>query len=455
MKRSTTRLAKRLRARVGAGLIAGSTALALVAVPGGGLAQEEPESEPVEVQKDAVYARSSGEAAPNAVTSEFPPGVVCLVIPPFCGEGAAQITDPINDGLQENDPEDTPDDQSPRQFRAPNTVTVAQNSGEQRYAGGLKFATPEVADGEEIDSATLILHETRPTYHTSSPFFRQMILAALAGIRDQEAAFEEAEKAIMNRDTYPATEADVGNVGVEICPFTEPFDEGTNNWDDTPAFDCIFGANGERVEVEGGFVWEFDLTFTLQAWLDGTLPNEGLYLRATNAPNLAFGDPDTSWQAQISFGSQGHSAPPELALQTVKASSASTFVPPPANDASSSSGSSSGTTSNQGTGFPAPQAFPTGDSSGGGAGAPVQEPAPVTAAPDQQTATQPVAATSQPVTPWWVWLLVPTFLAGMFMTSQSLTTGVEVAAVREGAMSRLIQQRRGGELSTTTPQLQV
>jgi len=452
----TTTTRNRLRARLGAGLIAGSMALAVLAIPGGGAAQEEPEPQPVEVSKDAVYIRSSGEAAPNTLTSEFPPGVICLVVADqfpgggaLCGEETAPVLDPVNEQLTETDPENTPDDQSPQQVRAPNTITVAQNSGEQRYAGGIEFAVPAVAEDQDLVSALLVFNETEPTYHTSSPFFRQMMLAALAGVRDRDAAQDEATKAIMNEGgQYPPADREVGDVGVEVCPFTEPFEDGSNLWEDTPSFDCIFGANGERIETEDGWEWHFDLTFTLMAWQDGTLENHGLYVRATQAPNLAFGDPDTSWQAQISFGSAGSGIPPEIALVTTAASTPSVFVPPPSQD-TSSSGSGS-----QGTVFPAPRAFPGTQGpaptvSGGQPGPAVAPQQPVA-----QPAAQPVLASS-PVTPWWVWLLVPTFLFGMFMVSQSLTAQAGSTVVREGAMTRLIRQRNTGELATGTPQFQV
>ena len=66
--------------------------------------------------------------------------------------------------------------------------------------------------------------------------------------------------------------------------------------------------------------------FAARAWVDGTLANNGILLRPTGVPNLAFGDPDTSWFSQVALDGAG---PYEASFATSEPFVPAPFVPPP------------------------------------------------------------------------------------------------------------------------------
>lgn len=439
--------------------LAGGTVLASLSPAA---AQEAPEGAPedaqeVTVEATAHYTYPVGDALPPTATSEFPPGVVCIVAPEFCPEELAPVSDAVAGGIgavKDNEP--TP----PADPMAPGDLPVGIVGGTKHYESALKFEVPNVPEGDEVAEFLLVLTENQPTYHSSSPAFRQAVLAALTCARECD---EEQFNKIMEQEGV-----ENAVIGVEACPFTEPFEEGGSQEppEDQP-IDCIYGANAERLE---GGIWIVDLTFTVQAWQDGSLENHGILLRPTGAPNLAYGDPDATTNAQVTFS-------PEVMAASETAPAPE---PPPAfddsasasGDAGVSSGGSSGSGgTSSGGGF---SSSPSGGVSGDPFSPPASQPAdeaPLVADSGGAPVDDGGAASSPETAPvagvldesdtagsaWWMWLLVPVFAAGTWMTAQSLTAEATVAGTREraGAMSRLIAQKAAERAGTGTPMTQV
>lgn len=419
-------------ARMAAGtalMLASLVALALGWGGGWASAQEEGVTfQTVTPTATAYYTHAAGEAAPGVLVDEFPPAVVCLLVPEACGADARQVTEPLAGAVPP--PDAVPE--APVQPVPPGTLPVATLAGATRYESAIAFELPAIPTDHQVDRFVLRLVETDPTFSLDSPAFRQAVLAAFVSFEQQEPAQEQFEKVL------EANPADDQFLGVEACPIIEPFQPGENQpATAVPATDCILGANGTRTE-DGA--WEFDLTLAADAWHQGNIPAEGVLLRPISAPNLAFGDPDLSTNEQVTFAASADD-PPAVAAASSERPEPITFAPGP------------GTSDRTGSVAPdrgGPVAVarpPVTDRSGRRAG---EQPAPDVAAPADGApsggpATGPSAEQPQPRNLWWYWLSVPGLLGGMFVTGRALTAPGDAVAPRGGgALTRLVQQRDGG-----------
>lgn len=455
-------------ARRAIGLV-GALLLALAALGGpngAAVAQEsgEPEQTELELSKQAYWNNKSAKALPDIVTSEFPPGVVCIVIPDACGDDARDLTE----DLRENKPEE--DDQPEEPIGPtvqPGTLPTGRSGGVEKYNAAFTFALPDVPEGKEIASFTLVVNETQPTYTYSSPATRQAVLAALVGIQteDPEAAAAEMEK-ILQCDPeaecpYPPVDTTI--MRVEACPILGGYEEGdAQAWEDRPEVDCIFGTEGERQD-DGS--WHFDLTMLAQSIAEGDVPNEGILLGPVSAENFAFGDKETTDNAQVSYsGIEDEEGAPYALVSLQEEMSTEAFTLDEGGEGSSDldasggassdgfDGGSSGNTGGQsGTeSFSSAPAFESQDTA-----APEQEAAPEVAAPaddggGQQAAAPEMQNAAQPGMYWQIWLLLPLGLAAMYVLSRSLTAEPALANERAGAMTRLIEQRRRASADATS-----
>lgn len=415
-----------LRRRLGVGMMAASLGLGIsvsVFAPAGAQESDEPEMVELEVLKQAYFTTTAGRGAPNTVTSEFPPGVVCIVQPQLCPEELNPVREPVGGALGslEEGPEEPNTPLGPAAAVQPGTLPVGVQAGETRYTSALQVAVPAVPAGEEFGGFVLRLNQDdTQSFHTSSPMFRQAILAALASYQQGGFAQDEFEKAL-------GEEPVSGQIlGMEACPIVgEEFAAGENQAEEaTPEVDCILGANGTFDDEAN--TWSFDLTFAAEAWSDGSLPNLGILLRPASAPNLAYGDKDFTSSSRVVLTT----AVVTGAVETQPEREApAPFTPAPSNNNSTPTQNFS-----SGTGGIAPSTIVQPDVAPEVADEPVQE----------QPQTENVAVPFLPEEPgsaWWIWLLVPVFLAGMYLTAQSLTSEAVLAgAGREGAMSRLIAQ---------------
>jgi len=420
-----------IRRRLGLAMMASSIALGGAAMqlgPAGASAQTG-EPQDIEVVKQAIYTTTAGRSTPDTLTSEFPPGFLCVLVPQTCpseiapvGDAVAGVTAGVEAGPEEPEP-----------LTPPDSLPVSIVSGVTHYESALQIVVPAVADGQQLDQFVLQLDAIQPTYHSSSPQFRQAILALFASIASRTPEADEFQKAL------EAAPIDVAPIGIEACPVVTSFVAGNQGEAARPEIDCVFGTNGVYVGDATGQstgMWEFDLTFAAQAWLEGLLPNEGIFLRPTAAPNLAFGDPDSSTFAQVTFSNAVRGV-----FETSEASAPVSSVPPasPANPSNTSTAASQPLTT--GSAFAPPANVPLEPSVAPGQ----PEVAPSSDLPVTDNGQLVTAALDlEPATSaWWVWLLVPVFLAGMYLTAQSLTTEVVLAAERRGAMTRLIDLNQG------------
>jgi len=192
-------------------------------------------------------------------------------------------------------------------------------------------------------------------------------------------------------------------------------------------------ANGK---VEDG-EWVFDLTLAANAWTEGKMANNGLLLRPVLPPNLAYGDPDLSTFDQVVFYSpQSTTNPAQLPAFIMTTKEKSKPV------------TTSATRTVQSQVLGAQETFDETFGSIDDAMTPIDAgPAP---APEPEPEVQAAipALSGSPVTAWWTWLLLPILLGGIFMTTQALTAeAAPVTTERAGAMTRLIEARRRGELT--------
>lgn len=436
------------------GIVLMGTALlgALLAAPSA-MAQEEPAEVETPVTAKALIAYPLNDVVPDTLLSQFPPQVVCVVQPQACPEELNPVRDPVGGVLAEVDGNQ---ETSPLQPANPDGLTVTYTGGTARYASALAVELPTVPEGHQVDEFVLRLPQGQPTFAFDSPAFRRIVLGAVsaAGAGDPAVFQEQLAKALQEED--PVGEP---QLGIEACPLTVPIPEdaaaprsapardvSTENADgeQVEAVNCLYGSLG-TFDADAG-EWSFDLTFAMQAWNDGTLEPHGLLLRPTGAPNLAFGDPDTSTNAQTvldvteapkaTFATSEPPPPPEPLAP----------LPPPSQPSSTpaSSGTASGTTAPPPSSSGSSLSVPTPVSSGSTSTpttTPPAEVAPPASAPSavEQPVALDAAPASQRSTPWTVWLLLVPFGGGAWLVSRSLGEQLTVPVGSSGgALTRLV-----------------
>lgn len=444
--------ARGLRRRLMAGVTLMTLSTAGFVLAPAAVAQEGDEQQ-VEVESSALYASPPTDAIPRTLTNDFPPTAVCVVRPEICPPELDPVRDPLRSTLGEAR---RSGQASPVQPVPPDTVAVAYLGGATRYQSAIKFPVPPPPAGEEYVSFQLIIPQTQPSYDLDSPAFRRIVLGLFAAIGPQDPGifFEGLVDALQNHDLVDLSH----KIGIEACALTLPFEEGgapqafqsdeiPRDEHGEPALNCIVGANG-TYDAESGD-WTFDLTFAAQDWTEGKLENHGILLRPTGGHNLAFGDPDLSNNAQVT-----------LDITDVRVAMETAEPPPPIepfdDDFDFGEAGTEGMEFTDGgfvggfdDGFASSPMM--GDDLGGFAdqpevaqddlAAPGEQP--MTAEPDLQ-AMAPVVREG-PSNPWWMWLLIPAFMIGTYLTAQTLTAAPAAAAAtqRPGAMSRLIARRNG------------
>ncbi|MEX2503757.1 MAG: hypothetical protein WD378_02835 [Egicoccus sp.] len=424
-----------------------------------------PAGAPLEVEASTLYVSPTTDAIPPTLRNQFPPSAVCVVQPDLCPESADPLRKGVVDGMKAVNDNEQP---SPVQPVPPDTAAVSFLGGQTRYQTAIRFVVPDVPAGQEIVSFTITVPQSQPSYEAGSPAFRRAVLAVFETIGPQDPAIlADGLAAALEEDPV---EVDPGLIGIEACPLLSEFtpggapqaspdtalpqrEEGEQKVVDV---DCIFGTNAVRAEGEN---WVFDLTFTAAAWASGELENHGLLLRPIGAPNLAFGDPDTSTTAQVALDLAAVTAAMETAEPAPPVDGLPAEGAPPAEVADAglggggfddggfddSGGFDDGGFEETGGGLADVGDFeetPLTDDGGVAPGAEVADPA---ADEAPQAAVVP-AAEEGPAQPWWVWLLVPIFVGGAYATSQALTgaAGAGTGAAGGGALSRLMARRGNG-----------
>ena len=157
---------------VGLALALGSfTAIASPVVSGAQTADVKTETPPVE--KEGYYTAEADGAVPATITNEFPPGVMCIVVPQVCSQQAQTVT-----GLVDVPNPSIPDYQAQQPVQ-PNTLPVGMLGGKSRYTSYLKFPMPAIPKGSFIEKFDLVMTQSDVSYALESPAFRQAVLTAL------------------------------------------------------------------------------------------------------------------------------------------------------------------------------------------------------------------------------------------------------------------------------------
>lgn len=447
----------------GVALGPGGAAAQQVPDPSGGSGSADPSSGAtrLEVTGTAQYAVPVAEVLPDTVTTEFPPGVICILFAEPCSEQTRPAREPANAALDGAERNQQP---LPAQPTPPDGLTMTLRAGEQRYLSAVRFELPTVPEGEQVSRFLLRFPENSDfTYHSGSPAFRQAVLAAVAaaGAQDPAPFIEEFQKAF---DREPLRTEPV--IGLEACPLTAEF-QPTEHPQVHPAAqlqdddgrlraDCTLGANGTYEAADGS--WTFDLGLAARAWNEGELANRGIVIRPAAAPQLAYGDPDPTTNVQVVLRPD-----PTATVETAgEPTGLAGFDPSQDGGTSASLGEADGpgpaTTGNGSAGgamglggSPA-----GGGASGPGGGSAAGQPAPVVApeasapptggaqtrdsAPQALPATTPISTTN---VPWWVLLLLPVLAGGAWTMGRSLAAEVVPAepARDGGAMTRLLELR--------------
>lgn len=388
----------------------------------------------LEVDYSTLFAFPVTDAVPNTLTSEFPPGVVCVLVPEACPEELEDLTDLLGDLI---DTIDRNAQALPVQPVPPDSLAIGLFGGADRYMSGLRFELPPIPPGHEIEQFVVTFEETQPTYALDSPAFEQLVLAVIqfAGSQDPAIFAEELEK-MLDTEAYPPLDSST-RLGIEVCPFTSEFrpSPAPNALSDDLiprdpadvtgyALDCLRGDNGGYDEAGG--TWSFDLTIAAQAWADGTLPNRGVLFQMQSARNLAFGDPATTSHHQTT-----------LDLASARVEFATAVPPEPISPL-------------QPAPVPAPGVdVPVGAPPPSGS---VPPPAPPQVPPGPDVAEPPVAGpdTGAPVVTeietswWWIALMALLFAAGWWVTQWSLNASVATAGARDGALAHLVSRNGRG-----------
>lgn len=429
---------------------------------------QEDEGTPVEIDHSTLYVSPVTGAVPPTLTSSVPPAAVCVVVPESCPETPEGVPSrgDIAGGIGEA--QDAAVD-APVQPVPADSAAVSFLGGVTRYETALKFDAPAVPEGHDVMRFELTFPQSQPTYDASSPAFRRAVLAAFEAISSKDPAdFVHGMQKALDEDPIDTSKL----IAFEACPFLEAFEPGgapqasdrkeMPQSDDAdgkpaPAVDCTYGGNGVYDEEAG--VWRVDLAFTAQAWADGELQNHGILLRPIGAPNLAFGDADTSTNAQLVLDITKVTATMETAeafdfgaFDDLEDPLADDLGSPAATDdlGGDFTADAPGFTSDVGAPLDSPEFPETASEDVPLAGAPAvaDELAGEGTELDTQ-ATQP--AGTSPHTPWWVWTLAPLLIGGAYLTGSAVLAPAPALAAGRGGGGALTRMLAKHAAATTAP----
>lgn len=390
-----------------------------------------------QVERSAYFTRPASSATPPVLTDGFPPSTACLVaglagLPQLCGEQIADIGDQL--GLGGGIPVPETIDSSLVQPVAPATLPVGMAAGQERYSSMLRFELPEIPAGQEFAKVELLLRPDGVNYAAESPAFRELVLAAISQISDQDPTqFADVFSDVASGETAAFAET---ITGIEACPAIETWDGGTAQnagveGERVPDVDCLVGTTG--VFDTSNSTWVFDITFAVEAWTTGGLggepiPNEGILFRPLGAENLAYGDPDlsTNWLVSLANEDAADDLKPRLRYSIAPAAPEIQPITPD-------------------VAAPAPAAPISSGSSSSGGGTQIIE---NTAAPQTQTVlpggiraryAEPASVSTSASSPWWLLLLLPLLVGGAWSLGESIFATPTGGATRAGALDRLMR----------------
>lgn len=253
------------------------------------------------IEASTTYAYPVSDSFPAGVLGIANPSLVCIFMP--CPPEAADLMAAISDPLGTT--RDVHGQATPIQAVQPGTIAMSLSLGATQYQSAIKFELPARAAGEQFDAFHIGLAQTDPTFNANSPTFRAAVDAVFMLYRDEnpEAAAGKLQEGLTS------TPVDQKVLEIRACPLRAPFvpteapavAQGSDvPHDEYGAVDiaCHLGAFGEY-DGDGG--WTFDLTRAANAWADGELENNGVFLMPVVTNYLGIGDEDPSTNAQVTL----------------------------------------------------------------------------------------------------------------------------------------------------------
>lgn len=432
--------------------------------------------EPIEITASTLYVSPVTDALPPILTTSVPPAAICVLQPDLCPDRPEWLPEgfPWRDDIPrlirgiQDEARDLPVQPVPE-----GNAAVSYFGGTTRYQTAVLFETPAVPDGEDVLRYELAFGQSQPSYHLNSPSFRRIILGVFEAIgsSDPAAVAEGLAAALTEEDLFDFSAI----MSVEACPLLEPFEPGgapmasdavelprqEMDGADEPAIDCTFGGNGVFDEEAG--VWRIDLAFAAQAWAQGEIENHGVLLRPIGAPNLAFGDPDLSTNAQLLLDITEVTA----ALETAEPFEAGDFedlTDPELGGDELPAGDEPFDGGDDGFDAGGDLGDVAADLGGGFDGPDLDDDLAFDAdAPDvadgmelddtEEVALEAQAARpagSAPHTPWWVWLLAPLLVGGAYLTGSAVLAPAPVVAGAGGggALTRMLEKHASSSAPT-------
>lgn len=260
---------------------------------------------PTEVEQaidaSAVFAHPASDGIPKGVFGIANPSLICIFAPcpPEASEVIALISDPLGAT------QDVHGQATPVQALPEDSIAVSLRFGAREFESAIRFEVPPPPSGQQYQRFEVVLPQADPTFHTSSPTFRDAVNAAFILVRDEDP--EGAADRLMQGLTNQPIDQQV--LEVRACPlrvaFTPTESPSVAQSADIPrdefgAIDmaCQFGAFG--VYDDAGS-WSFDLTRAANAWSSGELENHGLMIMPVRTNFVGLGDEDPSTNAQVTF----------------------------------------------------------------------------------------------------------------------------------------------------------
>ncbi len=413
--------------------------------------------------KTAYYTAANSDLAPNTLISEFPPGVVCILAPEFCGDGPNELTDPIQGAVVGGTDGIDSATSGQQQPVPPGTLPVGVLSGNPRYTSALGILLPEVGDNQSFSEFLVTLQMSDMSFAVESPAFRALATAVLeqAGANSGPEAFQRFFDGLSSGETDLFTP---DFAGLEMCVIKTPWDRGDNQPKSVePEIDPLFCSAAAKPDESG--VVTFDMTFPANDSLpEGFVPGwEGVLVRPLGSQNLAYGDADytTNYYA---FFENPDEFPPMVATTVVDGPP----PPVPTTPGGQNTGSapvSSGGGGSSGSSFPSGGGGSSRPGSSGGSsvaaspvlsnpgapggadvGATLETPVAESAENGQiggPTAAAPLDSTPVDMSSsgWIPWILLPMLLGGGLWYGRVLEGGPIEAVSRSGAMTRLLRER--------------
>ena len=431
------------------------------ALPGG---DEEPPAEGGGV-KTAFYTSPTSALTPGTLTDST---IQCIVIPESCTPDAQAITGPVLGGVVAGlEGLDTATEPVPQPV-PPGALPVGLLNGNQRYSSAVQIGPPTVAEGKTVSDYTISFQMSSASFAVESPAFREFVLAVVA---QAGTGGPEMFETFFGNVTAGETDLLTQNItGLEACVIAEPWEAGDNQpVREQPEIDIFYCS--PRAEPDDNNIVTFDMTFPAQDALTDDEQfkldwSNGILIRPLAAQNLAYGDADYSTNYYAYLEPLDANPPTTEFTQVDKPEPIPVSPGNNTNTGGSTGGSTSGSSGSSGSTGGTSGGRGSSSSSSSGSSSSNRPSSPAASGTTSTTAAQPAPAAESGVTSAVqdntssvadeafapvneesagsfpiAWILLPMMLGGAFWYGRVLDGAPVTAAVRSGAMTRLLRDR--------------